>query len=723
LVFPSGAAPRPHAPLTVNGVAANFSTTTGNLLGLGTRSYVYDALGRLTSALDSGAVLAEFAYDGVDRRVRSADRSGARVERRYDVTDDFEWDETRGLARVHVQLGGQHLATLVEPLAPQSAFAPVLPVARDRVRLAGLVPAAVGISLLLAGARRLRRRAAPLRAPAIAGSTAVFFVLASTEDTHAAIPDGDIDGDGRLSVGDATLALRAAASAFALTPDEVLRADVAPLDGVPNGSVGAADGALILRAIVEDVDGDGLDSATELAAGSSPFRSDSDGDGILDPLELAFGTHPGMADSDGDGWSDGEELARGTDPLSSDTDGDGVPDPADSQPLTGVIYHYSDQLGSILSSRSSSGALIQRSLYRPFGATVRPASGPAQTPSIGFTDQRFESSVGIYDYGARWYDPALGRFLQPDSLIASPSNPQQLNRYAYALGSPLLRIDPTGHFSISVGIGVGTVSFDSTQPLDSMFDFDFGPSLGFGISTGSLANDTGFRFSAFAGYGDEGFYARTQRGISSAPRYYASGDSSMRAISLGEAAASLRSAASGSRNITSFGVGGKDEHIPEFLRRTSAIGGGILVHNPSDDWTTDLVESAIQKLFPGVLPLDWAMADLISAAGSVEEVHGFSQGSLTVRNGVALAGLQGARGSVDTVTMIGTPSGWLSAKVLARGVGGARALVQQRSVFDPVVALGEPVLFPTAIGAFAGWVGGCDSCWVHDYDRYVPREQ
>ena len=31
--------------------------------------------------------------------------------------------------------------------------------------------------------------------------------------------------------------------------------------------------------------------------------------------------------------------------------------------------------------------------------------------------QRAETSLGLYDYGARWYDPALGHFLSPDTLV------------------------------------------------------------------------------------------------------------------------------------------------------------------------------------------------------------------------------------------------------------------------------------------------------------------
>jgi RHS repeat-associated protein len=54
-------------------------------------------------------------------------------------------------------------------------------------------------------------------------------------------------------------------------------------------------------------------------------------------------------------------------------------------------------------------------------------------------------AVGLMDYGARFYDPALGRFVSADSVVPEPGNPQALNRYAYVLGNPLRYVDPTGH--------------------------------------------------------------------------------------------------------------------------------------------------------------------------------------------------------------------------------------------------------------------------------------
>jgi hypothetical protein len=47
--------------------------------------------------------------------------------------------------------------------------------------------------------------------------------------------------------------------------------------------------------------------------------------------------------------------------------------------------------------------------------------------------------------GARWYDPELGRFVQPDTIVPEPKNPQALDRYAYVSNNPIKHIDPTGH--------------------------------------------------------------------------------------------------------------------------------------------------------------------------------------------------------------------------------------------------------------------------------------
>ncbi|HEV2127692.1 MAG TPA: hypothetical protein VGR22_03625 [Thermomicrobiales bacterium] len=72
-----------------------------------------------------------------------------------------------------------------------------------------------------------------------------------------------------------------------------------------------------------DSDGDGVDNADEIAAGTNPDDPDTDDDGLFDGVEIELGTDPLSADTDEDGILDGDEVfSAGTDPLNSDTDGD-----------------------------------------------------------------------------------------------------------------------------------------------------------------------------------------------------------------------------------------------------------------------------------------------------------------------------------------------------------------------------------------------------------------
>jgi hypothetical protein len=56
--------------------------------------------------------------------------------------------------------------------------------------------------------------------------------------------------------------------------------------------------------------------------------------------------------------------------------------------------------------------------------------------------------MGLMDYRARFYDPLLMRFIQPDSMVPSPANPQGFNRYTYVGNSPINFSDPSGNTSI-----------------------------------------------------------------------------------------------------------------------------------------------------------------------------------------------------------------------------------------------------------------------------------
>ena len=69
-----------------------------------------------------------------------------------------------------------------------------------------------------------------------------------------------------------------------------------------------------------------------------------------------------------------------------------------------------------------------------------------------FTDQEDDEEFGLYNYGARLYDPLLGKFISPDAIVQAPDDPQTLNRYSYARNNPVIHADPEGRFFIIAAI-------------------------------------------------------------------------------------------------------------------------------------------------------------------------------------------------------------------------------------------------------------------------------
>jgi RHS repeat-associated protein len=107
-----------------------------------------------------------------------------------------------------------------------------------------------------------------------------------------------------------------------------------------------------------------------------------------------------------------------------------------------VYATVGDHLGSV-TVLAQGGSVAGATRYLPYG-TIRLETGVWPTDRR-FTGQRWEQGLGLYDYRARFYDPTLGRFLQPDPLVPELGNPQALNRYAYVYSNPLRYTDPSGH--------------------------------------------------------------------------------------------------------------------------------------------------------------------------------------------------------------------------------------------------------------------------------------
>jgi RHS repeat-associated protein len=120
-----------------------------------------------------------------------------------------------------------------------------------------------------------------------------------------------------------------------------------------------------------------------------------------------------------------------------------------------AYYNHGDHLNSSSVMTGENGKVIETTTYKPFGAMRTHTPQGVLRSNYKFTDQELDSETGLYYYGARYYDPAIGRFISPDSIVPDPSDPQSLNRYSYVRNNPLIHVDPDGHedsdFSVTPG--------------------------------------------------------------------------------------------------------------------------------------------------------------------------------------------------------------------------------------------------------------------------------
>ena len=90
------------------------------------------------------------------------------------------------------------------------------------------------------------------------------------------------------------------------------------------------------------------------------------------------------------------------------------------------------------------GNLNTEQRYDAWGWT-RYTSGNTPT-ALRYTGQYQDEAISwMYDYGGRWYDTYLGRFLQADTIIPDSQGVIGYDRYAYANNNPVRFKDPSGH--------------------------------------------------------------------------------------------------------------------------------------------------------------------------------------------------------------------------------------------------------------------------------------
>ena len=149
---------------------------------------------------------------------------------------------------------------------------------------------------------------------------------------------------------------------------------------------------------------------------------------------------------------------------------------------TQTYYYATDLLGSVLAMFNSSNAVVNTYAYLPFGEAQ--TTSETMPNSLRFAGRELDGSSGLYYNNARWYDPALHRFVSEDPIGIDGG----INLYAYVGNDPMNGTDPSGLNSCKFR---GQTYHPETKRYDDGWDCD-----GWGMPTWFLADMMAVRRAA-----------------------------------------------------------------------------------------------------------------------------------------------------------------------------------------------------------------------------------
>ena len=205
----------------------------------------------------------------------------------------------------------------------------------------------------------------------------------------------------------------------------------------------------------------------------------------------------------------GDKLMRmtvGSDTLDFSYDANGVPL---TMTHNGTVYYYITNLqGDVMRVQSGSGNTVAQYAYDAWGNIIAIMGTLAELNPLRYRGYVYDQETGFYYLNSRYYDPEIGRFINPDAAIGQVGNIKGNNMFTYALNNPIMYSDLTGNWPKLSTVLAGVAAVAATVAVAAAVVATCGAaipavaaggSLALGLSAGSAASAIATTALAVAG--------------------------------------------------------------------------------------------------------------------------------------------------------------------------------------------------------------------------------
>ena len=125
-------------------------------------------------------------------------------------------------------------------------------------------------------------------------------------------------------------------------------------------------------------------------------------------------------------------------------------------------YTYAKNLhGDIVEIYDNAGNVVTKYAYDAWGNIISTTGSRASTVGAAnpfrYRGYYWDSETGLYWLYTRYYDPAIGRFINADGQLNTNQQLSGYNLYAYCNNNPVMFCDPDGDIAITTLILIGSV--------------------------------------------------------------------------------------------------------------------------------------------------------------------------------------------------------------------------------------------------------------------------